>query len=301
METTNLLGGMQRVYGRSSLVVQKYSPEILLGVGVIGMVASTVLACKATLKAEDLLKETKEKFQSIEIVKNSTDIEHYSDEDHRKDLAIAGLQTVTSWGKLYGPAVALGAASLTAIIGSHGIMSRRATSLMAAYGLLQEGFGSYGKHVVDELGVEKDREFRFGIQEEKVSEDVMVDGKKKKKKGTKKSFDPNAKSDYARFFDEYSVNWRNEPTMNLHFLKTQQNYANDILKSRGHIFLNEVYDNLGLPRTKAGAVVGWLRDSEGDGFVDFGIYDVDAASFVNGYESSVLLDFNVDGVIYDLI
>ena len=91
------------------------------------------------------------------------------------------------------------------------------------------------------------------------------------------------------------------------FLRAQQQYANDKLIAQGHLFLNEVYDMLGLPRTKAGAIVGWVYDDNnavGDNFVDFGIYDVHretARDFVNGYERSILLDFNVDGVIYDLI
>ena len=88
------------------------------------------------------------------------------------------------------------------------------------------------------------------------------------------------------------------------FLRTQQNYANDLLKARGHLFLNEVYSMLGIPHTSAGAIVWWTIGAGGDNYVDFGIFTRDSQvvrEFVNGYERSILLDFNVDGVIWDMI
>ena len=84
----------------------------------------------------------------------------------------------------------------------------------------------------------------------------------------------------------------------------QQTFFNDLLLSRGHLFLNEVYDQIGIDRTKAGQVVGWVVSKDGDNFVDFGLFDgstQEKRMFVNGHENSVLLDFNVDGVIYDKI
>ena len=141
-------------------------------------------------------------------------------------------------------------------------------------------------------------------------EETSVDEKTGEEKVTKKTVnvaDPNNYSSYARFFDDGCTGWTKDPEYNLMFLKKQQRYANDLLKSRGHLFLNEVYDMLGIPRTKAGQVVGWIYDEEypnGDNFVDFGIYDLyneKARDFVNGYERTILLDFNVDGDIMNLI
>jgi hypothetical protein len=116
----------------------------------------------------------------------------------------------------------------------------------------------------------------------------------------------NMKSDispYACFFNEDSVAWTKNPECNKMFLRQQQNYANEKLRQRGYLFLNEVYDMLGIPRTKAGQCIGWIYDEKnpiGDNYVDFGIYDrIHNQSFVNGYEDSVLLDFNVDGNILD--
>ncbi|MCA1800666.1 MAG: DUF6353 family protein, partial [Actinobacteria bacterium] len=109
---------------------------------------------------------------------------------------------------------------------------------------------------------------------------------------------------YARYFDEGSTVWSRERDYNRLRIRAIQNYANDMLKARGHLFLNEVYDELGLPRSRAGAVVGWVMSKSGDNFVDFGIYNQEnerARAFVNGQEQSILLDFNVDGVIYDLL
>jgi hypothetical protein len=135
--------------------------------------------------------------------------------------------------------------------------------------------------------------------------DTDENGKKIKSKKTIEVTDPNGVSQYARFFDESCVQWSKTPEYNLTFLNCQQNYANDLLHSRGHVFLNEVYDMLGIPRSQAGAVVGWVLGKDNDvGYIDFGIYDgnrMRARDFVNGYERSILLDFNVDGVIYDLI
>ena len=118
---------------------------------------------------------------------------------------------------------------------------------------------------------------------------------------------PTLYSDYARFFDAASPNWQNDPEYNLMFLRAQQQYANDLLRAKGRLFLNDVYEMLGLEKSKAGQIVGWVYDREnpnGDNFVDFGIYDMSkerVRAFVNGYETNILLDFNVDGNIWDLM
>lgn len=114
-------------------------------------------------------------------------------------------------------------------------------------------------------------------------------------------------SQYAKVFDDGCVRWTKDSEVNLIYLKEQQNYCNYLLKSKGHLFLNEVYDILGIPRTKAGAIVGWVYDEKnpiGDNFVDFGIYDTNDernSDFINGYKSTAILDFNVDGNILDYI
>lgn len=111
-------------------------------------------------------------------------------------------------------------------------------------------------------------------------------------------------SQYARFFDENSPNWSKDVEYNLMFLKQQQDYANSRLKAEGFLYLNDVYDMLGIPRTKAGQLVGWIYNTDnptGDNYVDFGLHTDMSSEFVNGYKKTVLLDFNVDGNIWDLI
>lgn len=296
-----------KMTGRTGLKLKKYSPEILMGVGVVGIVGSTLLACKSTLKLEEVMDNAKEQLEQIDhVVENPQNYTmEYTIEDAKKDKALVYVKTAVEFGKLYGPALLLGTASIGMILGSHNIMKKRNLAVVAAYKAAEESFANYRRRVVEEFGEEKDFAFKNGlIQKEETVTEKGPDGKNKKVKKTVDELDPNHTSQYARFFDDGSKNWGKNPEYNMLFLKAQQNYANDLLKARGHVFLNEVYDMLGIPRSQAGSVVGWVLNEENDNFVDFGMYnvnDVHARDFINGYESSILLDFNVDGVIYDLI
>lgn len=300
-----------RAFSKVNIKVQKHSPEILVGLGIVGVVASAVLACKATTKASDILEESKEKVHQIHQVASneSIDDDMYSEEDKNRDLALAYVQTGVEFVKLYGPAIALGAVSIASILMSHNILRKRNVALAAAYTAIDHSFKDYRKRVIDKFGKEIDRELKYNIKAKKIEETVVDDdGKEKKVKNTVGVIEGiEGYSDYARFFDDGCRNWEKDPEYNLMFLRAQQQYANDLLVSRGHLFLNEVYDMLDIPRTKAGQVVGWVYNPEnpvGDNYVDFGIYDIrrqENRDFVNGYERSILLDFNVDGNIWDLI
>jgi hypothetical protein len=296
---------LTKVVGRSGLVLKKFSPEILIGVGIIGVVAGTVLACKATLKVDTVIDKAQSDLKKIKETHENPKTENYSEADYQKDLVTVYVQTGVKIAKLYAPAVMLGVASVSCLLGAHGIMKQRNIALVAAYRAIDGGFKDYRRRVVDELGQDKDYQFKTGIRQETVTEiEKDEHGKSIKVKKTVEKLDPNEYSTYARFFDEASLNWSKTPEYNKYFLKCQQNYANDLLKSRGHIFLNEVYDMIGVPRSQAGAVVGWVLGKDNDNFVDFGMYNLDrmpARDFINGYERSILLDFNVDGVILDLI
>lgn len=293
-----------KVAGRGILITKKYSPEILTGVGVVGIVASTVMACKATLKVDEVLDDAQKKIEKIKYAEETIDKKDYSEQDYKKDLVIAYTQSGIGFVKLYGPSVTLGVASIACILGAHNIMRKRNVALIAAYKAVEGSFKDYRQRVVEEFGADKDRQFKYGIKNEEVTEtEIGEDGKKHKVKSVVESVDVDHYSEYAKFFDEASPEWKKDSEMNLFFLKCQQNYVNDLLHARGHVFLNEVYDALGIPRTRAGAVVGWVMGN-GDDNIDFGIYELNnerARDFVNGYERSILLDFNVDGVIYDLI
>lgn len=277
---------------RSALLAQKGSPGLLLGAGIVGMVGSTVLACRSTLKVHDVLDEAK---MNLNVAKK---MEHpdYSEKDRSRDVALIYFQTSVKAVRLYAPAIIVGGISIYALRSSHNILTKRNVALTAAYSALEQGFNQYRARVVDKYGEDADRDFRYGTQ---VVEIVDEDGKKKKVTRV----GPDEPSIYARFFDSNSDSWDKEPEYNLVFLHAQQNYANDMLRARGHIFLNDVYDMLGIPRSKAGAVVGWFmsENGEADNFVNFGVFNEKevARDFVNGFEGAILLDFNVDGVIYD--
>lgn len=293
--------------GRVGLQLKKHSPEMLVVGGVVGVVASAVMACKATTKASDILEETKEQIDKVHAVLENEDIDEdvYSEEDSKKDLAIIYAQTAWKFVKLYGPSIGLGILSIGAILASNNILRQRNVALAAAYATIDRNFKGYRKRVVERFGEEIDRELKNGFKVEKITETVVDEnGKEKKVKTTVTTVDPNGYSAYARVFDDGNLEWKKDPGLNMMFLKSHQQYANDVLNSRGHVFLNEVYDMLGFPRTQAGQIVGWVKDGNGDGYVDFGIYDIrqeKVRDFINGWEPALWLDFNVDGVIYDLI
>ena len=300
---------MIRMYNNSKNMVEKHSPEILAGVGVVGVVASTVMACKATMKLNDILEESKETRDKIkEVESNPRYEEQYSHEDAKKDLTINYTQTAMKIAKLYAPAVILGSASLGCLLASNDILRKRNAALSAAYMTVDKSFKEYRQRVVDRFGEEVEKEIRYNIKAEEVTSTVVAeDGSETTVTETVKTMDPNLYSDYAKFFDEASPYWQKDPEYNLMFLKSQQQYATDLLRARGRLFLNEVYDMLGIEKTKAGQIVGWVYNPTnpiGDNFVDFGIFDMSkerVRAFVNGYEPNILLDFNVDGNIWDLM
>lgn len=281
----------------------KHSPEILVGVGLVGVVASTVLACRATLKAPAAVEEAKKKFSDIEEARN---LDEYTEDDRRKDLVVASVQTAVEFAKLYGiPTIMMGA-SLFAICKGHGITVKRNEGLTSALTAVSAGYAAYRHRIRDIYGDETEKDIFYGRVTEEVETEVTDEkGKTKIVKSKVSSVTiPNEHSAYARFFDDASPQWQCSPELNLTFLRCQQNYANDKLRINKHLFLNEVYDMLGIPRTSAGQVVGWAITPDGDNYVDFGIYTTRTPAgrlFVNGGENAILLDFNVDGVVYDLL
>lgn len=302
-----------RTTNKIGLILKKNSPKILMGVGIAGSVVSTVLACKATLKVKDILDE---KNETVEQIHNCVEDEtlDYNEEDKKKDLTILYAQTGVKLAKLYLPSVALGALSIASIISGYKILNKRNVALAAAYTVVDKGFKNYRKNVVERFGEEVDRELRHNIKAKQIEEKYIdKDGNEKTRKKKVYEIAEDKKpgegiSEYAKFFDEWNTDEHSkDPEYNLMFLRKQQDYANEVLKHQGYLFLNEVYDMLGIPRTQAGQVVGWIYDENnptGDNYVDFGIYDLhdqQKRDFVNGLERNILLDFNVDGVIYDKI
>lgn len=305
---------MTRFIGKTKFGVKKHSPEILIVAGVAGIVASTVMACRATTKLNTIIEPSKNDIATIkDIVAHPEKLPEgktYTKKDSQKDLTIVYARTGLQLAKLYAPSVILGALSITCVVSSNQILRKRNAALAAAYATVDSSFKNYRKNVIDRFGEELDKELKYNIKAKEVEETVTDEkGKEKTVKKTIHVADPNGYSEYAKFYDDACDGWQKDAEHNLWYLKQQQNWANEKLRSQGYLFLNDVYDMLGIPRTKAGQIVGWLYRPEdpnhkGDNFVDFGIYDYTKEvnrDFVNGYERTILLDFNVEGPIYDLI
>ena len=305
----DILNNLTRKINKVGFKIKKHSPEILIVTGVVGTVASAVMACRATTKLSEVIEEQKEQIYQIhDYVETHGYSEKYSEEDSKKDLAIVYTQTAVKLVKLYAPSVILGTLSIGAMLTSNNILRKRNVALAAAYTAIDKSFKNYRNNVVERFGEEVDHELRYNIKAKEFEETIVDEnGNETTVKNEVEVVDPNSISDFARFFDDGCNGWTKDPNTNLAYLKNQQRYANDVLKTKGHLFLNEVYDMLGIPRCPAGQVVGWIYDDNnpvGDNFVDFGIYDASKESnrnFVNGYERTILLDFNVDGNIMNLI
>ena len=297
-----------RLLSSTQYQVKKHSPEILMVAGIAGTIVGTVLACKATTKVSEIIEEKNKNVEDVHTCLEEKPNE-YTEEDSKKDLTIIYAQTGVKLFKLYAPAIGVMALSFASIIAGHKVLKKRNIAIAAAYAAIDKGFKQYRKNVIKEFGEGVDQQMRFGLKSKEIKKKDK-DGKTVKE--TEYYIDPDANplnniSEYARFFDAASENFAKDPEYNMMFLRRQQDYANEMLKSRGHLFLNEVYDLLDIPRSKAGQVVGWVYDkngnTKGDNYVDFGLYRNDQGTrrFVNGLEYNILLDFNVDGVIYDII
>ena len=306
---------LSRLVNRTGLRLKKHSPELLIIGGIIGVVSSTVMACKATRKLDGVLDEHKHEIAEINIVAEELtdakpeEVKAIVKKEVTKTYARTGVELV----KLYGPSVVLGAASIVCIVGSHKIMKRRNVALAAAYNLVDKGFKDYRANVVERFGKDLDRELRYNLKAKEIEERIVDEnGNETIEKHMVEVSDNYTPSEFSFFFDETCSGWCRNAEDNKFFLLQQEADANKRLQSRGHLFLNEVLDMLGAQRTKAGAQVGWIYDEDNphvNNYVDFGVfiqrgnevYDERKRAFVNGHEQSVLIDPNVDGVIYDLL
>lgn len=306
MNTTAITNKATRAFHKVAFKFKKHSPEILVVAGVAGLVTSGVMACKATTKLSTLTEKHKENVDAIHSALENPDRfeEGYTEKDSQRDLAIVYRDTAWELIKLYGPSVALATASTAAILGGHNILHKRNVALGAAYAAVDKSFKEYRGRVVERFGDALDKELRYNIKAKDIEEVIVnEDGTETTVTKTGQVVDPSSIGDFARFFDDGCTGWDKNPEFSLTFLKRQQNWANDKLQRQGYLFINDVYEMLGIPKCPGGQVVGWIYDEKnpiGDNFVDFGIYDLyneKKRDFVNGYERVILLDFNHDGNI----
>ncbi|MDX9917300.1 MAG: DUF6353 family protein [Gudongella sp.] len=305
---------LQMIANSVIFTAKKYSPEILLGVGVVGVGVSTVLACKATLQVEGILDEyteLKEKVQDGIELHEEGEI-NYPIEVANKDLKVLKAQTAVSFVKLYAPSATLMTVSIGCILGAHRIMSKRNVALMAAYKVVEEAFTTYRGRVVKELGEAKDAHFMYGT-ETVIEEETIIDENGKKKKITKEKEEliPGAKlSGFARMFEAEqpdqvggwtgSTQWSPVHDYNLSFLDAKEKHFNNKLVVKGFVTVNEVLEELGFETTVSGMVAGWkYKSSTGDGYISFRPRGIDGNWMVGQDGDVIVLDFNIDGVIFD--
>jgi hypothetical protein len=281
------------------LLVQREAPTILFVAGIASIGTSTVLACKATMQLQGKVDLLERGHTAIETrAKIDKD---FSERDRRTELLSLKMSFMGDVAKLYAPAFIFAAIGVASLSGSHYLLNRRNAAITAAYAGLMETHREYRRRVAQEVGEDRERELHYEAQNNALHErnkDGTVSKSRRK--------NPMESSIYARFFDQTNLNWQPVPEYNKVFLHGQQQYQNNRLQTRGYVFLNEVYRDLGIEPTKAGQAVGWILSDDGttDNYIDFGIFDGgtrELRAFVNGEEGSILLDFNVDGNIMNRV
>ena len=307
---TELMNNVTRSLYKVGFKLKKHSPEILMAVGVVGTVASVVMACKATLKVTDVVDDAKELIDDIhEAVaeeKQTSEGEVYTQEDANKDLLIVYGQTAWKFTKLYGPAILVGATSLGCMLAANNILRKRNVALAAALTAVDTSFKEYRDRVIERFGKEMDRELKYNIKAKQIEEKVVdEDGNETTVTKTIQVANPTGHSIYSVFFDDGNLGWSKNAELNKVFLIQQQEAANFRLKHDGFLCLNDVYEMIGAPKTAYGQIAGWVYTedgSAGDNYVDFGMFEVDnekARDFINLREKTILLDFNCIGNILD--
>ena len=283
---------MMRGAFRTGLKIAKYSPQLCVAGGIIFGVAAIYMTVTATLEAPKVLEKAANDKEMIEETKTEHS-DSYTDDNYKRDLMVVRKNTAVGLLKLYWKPATCFILSTALYLNAVHIINARYVSTLAALKLTQEALEKTRAELRE----------RDAIIGEAVN-DIPPDNETKAVAVVPEAKNPNDYSVYAKWFDCGNPQWSNTPEYNLLFLKSRQNYWNDVLQAKGHVFLNEVYKDIGIPETQAGQVVGWILGGEGDNFVDFGIYDILSGKnrdFVNGIEPSILLDFNVNGVIYDMI
>lgn len=314
----NVLTNLTRNMSKMKLVVKKHAPAILMVTGTVSVIGGTVVACKATLKSQEVLATTNEELALHKEAKTRAEEgtlpegKSYTPEDYKKDMIGTYARATVSMAKLYLPSVILISTGIVAMFASNNILRKRCASLSAAYATLDSIFKKYRKNVIDKYGEEVDRDMRYGVQRKKIEVETVdpETGKTKKSKKEVAVVNLDGYSEYARFFDDisgyYEKNRDGRPNndYNMMFLLARQKEANFRLERQGYLFLNDVYDMLGLEKSIAGQSVGWIYDPDRadiDSYVTFNIFEYQRENerFIEGYEDVLLLDFNVDGPILD--
>ena len=295
---------LRKSFKKAQLTVRKHSPEILMVAGVIGTVAGAVMACKETLELEDVLDECKQ--EKMELEEQYAMYEQYSEDALNKDQVKLTIKQAAKIVKLYAPSVIMEVTSIGIIFASNDIMRKRNASMAAAYATLNSMYKRYRQNVIESYGEEVDKDMRFGVKHEKVTE-IDEDGNKVKIDARIVDLDNTALaiSDYSRFFQAGCKGFdASSGRYNILYLKGIQAMFNNKLIADGYVMLNDVYRELGFDTIPEGWSIGWVYDETnpiGDNYIDFGLYEARNKNqrAVNDWEPVILMDFNVDGNLYE--
>lgn len=295
------------------------SPELLIGAGVVGLVGAAVVAVRRGVRWHSAAKA--EILHDLETIKKAEGSPEYSREERVRDYAQVIGKGVWSFTQIYGPSIAVGAASVVSVLAGTGILRGRLAAVTSAAATAQAALDRYRQRVREKLGADADYEFAYEVSAKKA--------KIKHEDGTKEtqvtyhlvpsSGEWMSASPYSRLWDESALEWSPNRELQYLTLRSLENHFNRELDVRGVVFLNDVYKALGLPMSKDAALVGWIKDYSkpnmaklaaelgrvpGDGVISFGVFENESPSaraYLSGDDDRVVLDFNVDGVIYDLI
>lgn len=276
-----------RTVGRAVLKSQHHSPAILFGVGVVSMGATVALAVKATLHVEDVLIDHEKNMLDIQRVESRNpqgDAQHYQKERQHITLVTAGRLF-----KLYAPTAVAGVITIACLTTSHRQLTNRNAQITAAYVGLQRFLDGYRGRVREEIGEEKERDVYYAATPVELAQDTP--NGPKKVYGTK----PGMRSPYSAMFDDSNPNFQESSTFNEHWFRIQEGLLTNKLRAQGHLFLNEVYDRLALPRTETGQQCGWaMGHPNSDDFIEIRAYPM------HDYHGSYMLDFNVVGHVQNM-
>lgn len=289
---------LSRAFGTAKLRAVHHGPTILTAVGIGALIASGVVAAVRTQKLEEALDVHD---QTQEVVRTQYTSAVTTEEQYNRDLL--KLYTTTAWNitKIYAPAIGLAAVGSASVLYSHGVMKRRNAALVAAYGVLERAYSAYRGRVQESIGEEAEDQIYRGhvVKAAKVDKEGVISYEP-----VKDGHLPVGTSEYSVEFGPENPHWNDRAEYNLFFLRGQERMLNFNLQANGHVMLNDVYDALRIPRTTAGAVVGWVYKGEGDGYIDFGLPEQGSAEEQDYYyffdqNSHFVLDFNVDGLVFE--
>lgn len=285
---------LRRAVATGAGKVRKQSPNILMVAGVGGIVGGVIMACKRTMTVNEITQPRLDEIKKLRERKEK-DPESFAPKEYEQNIVAQHVALGIEVAKHYAvPALMIGL-GIASIVGSNYILKNRLSAALVAYETIDKAFSEYRDRVREKLGEEEEYALRHDL-------DMKIDKVDEVDRTVYQSRGGANLSGYAKWFDESSTKYHNDPTLNRAFLVGVQQYYNEMLNIKGYVFLNDVYDALGLPKTRAGQIVGWMSEARGgaDGYIDFGLYDHSNEAnvmFVNGVEKQALLDFNVDGPI----